>query len=98
MANDNDPPQSGGLARLWGFLLNRKEPPIAEQLPSFAPPADNDGALTFTGTMGFGGFGTYLDLENAAKSEADLVTRYRMLALQPEAEAAISEVVNESIV
>ena len=45
-----------------------------------------------------GYFGTYLDLEASFKNEADLVTRYREMAMQPELETAIDDIVNEAIV
>jgi hypothetical protein len=45
-----------------------------------------------------GTFGTYLDMEGSAKTEAELVVKYREMALQPECEKAVDEVTNESIV
>jgi hypothetical protein len=39
-----------------------------------------------------------VDLEGTAKSEAELVTRYREMSTQPEADLAIDDIVNEAIV
>ena len=45
-----------------------------------------------------GSYGQYIDLEQTSKTEGELVTRYRKMAMQPECENAIDDVVNESIV
>jgi hypothetical protein len=77
---------------LFGFEFKRK---IKEELPSFAPPRDSeDGATVITAG---GAYGTYVDLDGTVRSEAELVTRYREMSLQPECDAAIDEIVNESI-
>lgn len=56
---------------------------------------EDDGALTVeTG----GVFGTYVDLEGTARSEVELLSRYRELALQAEADDAIQDIVDEAIV
>ena len=71
-----------------------KKPPQADTAQSFAPPIDEDGGVVLTP----GGFyGSYVDLDNAAKSETDLVTRYRDIASQAEIEMAVDEVTNEAI-
>jgi hypothetical protein len=80
------------LAELFGFEFKRK---TKEELPSFAPPKESDdGSVTISAG---GAFGTYVDLDGTVRSEAELVTRYREMALQPECDAAIDEIVNESI-
>jgi hypothetical protein len=45
-----------------------------------------------------GVYGTYVDLEGNSKSEAELVTRYREMAMQPECDNAVEDIVNEAIV
>ena len=45
-----------------------------------------------------GSYGTFVDFDGVARSEAQLITRYRQLALQPEVDMAVDEIVNESIV
>ena len=49
------------------------------------------------GTPG-GAYGTYLDMEGAAKNETDLIHRYRNMALFPECELAVDDIVNEAVV
>ena len=78
--------------RFFGFEI--KKPPQADTAQSFAPPIDEDGGVVLTP----GGFyGSYVDLDNAAKSETDLVTPYRDIASQAEIEMAVDEVTNEAI-
>ena len=83
---------------LFGFTIGRKaelETLNNHKLKSFVPPQDNDGALEIAPG---GVYGTYVDLEGTAKSEAELVTRYREMSTQPEADLAIDDIVNEAIV
>lgn len=81
---------------LFGFEITRKKEAEAQQLqPQVAVPIADDGAITVTAG---GYFGTYLDLEASFKNENDLVTRYREMAMQPELESAIDEIINEAIV
>jgi len=80
------------VAELFGFEIKRKN---QEDLGSFVAKSDDDGAVV----VAEGGvYGHYVDLEQTAKSEGELVTRYRKMAMQPECENAIDDVVNESIV
>jgi hypothetical protein len=44
-----------------------------------------------------GVIGQFIDMEGGIKTEADLVTRYRHMSLVPECDAAIEDIVNESI-
>ena len=81
---------------LFGFEILRKKPEAVQQLqPSIAPPINDDGAITVNSG---GYFGTYLDLEASYKNENDLISRYREMAMQPELESAIDDIVNESVV
>ena len=82
--------------RLFGFEIKREEDG-ATQPVSFAAPQNDDGAITID-TNALGGFyGTAIDMEGAAKTESELVTKYRSMAQQPEISQAIDEVVNEAI-
>ena len=83
------------MAELFGFEFKKKVPEDQKDLPSFAPPKDSeDGAVVVAAG---GSFGTYVDLDGTVRSEAELVTKYREMSLQPECDAAIDEIVNESI-
>jgi Bacteriophage T4-like portal protein (Gp20) len=81
------------MAELFGFEFRKK---VKEQeLPSFTPPSNSDdGAVVVSAG---GAFGTYVDLDGTVRSEAELVTKYREMSLQPECDAAIDEIINESI-
>jgi hypothetical protein len=83
------------MADFFGFEIKRKgnEEPIR---PSFVPNTDEDGS----GVITTGGhFGAYLDLDgDKAKNEVDLIFKYRDIASQPECDAAIEDIINESIV
>ena len=67
---------------------------LAVSQPSFVPPVNDDGAVIVSGG---GVVGTYVDLEGTARTEAELITRYRQLSLQPEIETAVEEIVGEMI-
>lgn len=82
--------------RLFGFEIKRPEDELKNQPVSFAEPLNDDGALTVGGAVG-GSYGMLLDLEGSAKSEAELVTRYRAMTVNPEIQQAIDEIVNEAI-
>ena len=78
---------------LFGFRIGRPEK--EEPLPSFVPQNIEDGAVAISEG---GAFGTTVDLDNKIKNETQLITKYREMALQPEAEKAIDDVCNEAII
>lgn len=80
------------MAELFGFEFKRKQ--AQETLPSFAPKDSDDGAVVVAAG---GSYGTYVDLDGTVRTEAELVTKYREMALQPECDAAVDEIVNESM-
>jgi len=83
---------------LFGFTIGRTQKQKEQQEKvSFALPESGDGALDVAGMPG-GAYGTYLDMEGATKNESDLISRYRGMALYPEAELAIDDIINESLV
>jgi len=80
---------------LFGFTIARaKSEEDAAVQQSFTPPTNDDGALTITSAAYYG---TYVDLDGTAKNEVELISRYREMAMQPEIEAAIDDIVNEAI-
>jgi hypothetical protein len=80
---------------LFGFTIARaKSEEEAGVQQSFSPPTNDDGALTITSAAYYG---TYVDLDGTAKNEVELISRYREMAMQPEIEAAIDDIVNEAI-
>jgi hypothetical protein len=81
---------------LFGFTISRDETEKEQSTQqSFTPPAADDGALTITSAAYYG---TYVDLDGTAKNEVELISRYREMAMQPEIESAIDDIVNEAIV
>jgi len=80
---------------LFGFTIARnkdEETKSVEQ--SFTPPANDDGALTITSAAYYG---TYVDLDGTAKNDVELISRYREMAMQPEIESAIDDIIGEAI-
>lgn len=80
--------------KLFGYKIG-KDDDEAEKLKSFVPPTDDDASVAISGG---GVYGTYLDLEGQIRTDADLIKKYREMALQPECDAAIEDIVNESLV
>lgn len=81
--------------RLFGWEIKRSVP---ESFPSFAPEVKDDGATVIEHTpVGF--FSTnFADFDQQARTDSDLITRYRDMTLQPEVDSAITQIANEIIV
>lgn len=77
---------------IFGYSIKRKEQAQTEK--SFVPPS-NDGAIDTIRAGGY--YGTYLDLDGAAKNESELIKRYRDISLMADVDAAIDDIVNETI-
>lgn len=78
---------------LFGYKLTRDRPePTNAQ--SFVQPQNDDGA-TAVNAAGF--FGTYYDIDASAKNEVDLINRYRDIALYPDCDSAIEDIVNDAV-
>lgn len=78
-----------------GFEFRRKGPIEKQDLDEIVPKQNDDGSLVVAAG---GSYGTVVDLEGAAKNESELVTKYREMALHPEVDSAIDDIVNEVIV
>lgn len=78
------------MVQLFGFEFRKNTPD--EIAPSFVPKETDDGAVTISAAAAYG---TYVDLDGTVRTEAELVTKYREMALQPEIDAAVDEIVNE---
>ena len=79
------------MSQLFGFQINRKE---GQKGQSPVPPSADEPVAVAAG----GYFGTYVDMDNGARDEYDLIRRYRDMALHPEVDSAVDEVVNEFVV
>ena len=62
--------------QFFGFEIKRKD---EEPLESFAPEIKDDGAVIVAAG---GAYGTYVDLDGTARTEAELVAKYREISLQ----------------
>jgi Bacteriophage T4-like portal protein (Gp20) len=94
--------------RLWGWTLARdaegkgKPIPVSGNVqtptrfqPTPVSPTLEDGAINVQMGMHYG---VYVDLDGSYRSEVDLLSKYRTMAMQPEMENAIDDIVNEAIV
>ena len=82
------------MARLFGFSIDdgQSKPP---SVVSPVPQSNEDGVDNYI-SSGF--YGQYVDIEGVYKTEHDLIRRYREMALHPECDGAIEDVVNEALV
>jgi hypothetical protein len=77
---------------LFGYTIQKKQAEAPKQ--SFVPPTDDDGATTVN-VSGF--YNTYIDIDVIAKSENDLISRYRDASNYPDCDSAIEDIVNEAV-
>ena len=82
------------MSKLFGFSLEDNEP-LSPGAVSPIPPNNEDGVDHY---MSSGFFGQYVDLEGVYRTEFELIKRYREMALHPETDSAIEDIVNEAIV
>ena len=82
------------MAELFGFRIERSKGDRGETT-TFIPPSPDDGTIDVAG----GGFwGQVLDTDGRERTDFDLIRRYRDISAQSECDAAIEDIVNESIV
>ena len=79
------------MSQLFGFQINRK-PGNKGQSP--VPPNADDAIAVAAG----GYYGTYVETDNQSRNEFELIRRYRDMAIHPEVDSAVDEVVNEFVV
>jgi len=79
------------MSQLFGFQINRKE---GQRGQSPVPPSADEPIAVAAG----GYYGTYVDTDNQARNEFEMIRRYRDMAIHPEVDSAVDEVVNEFIV
>ena len=82
------------MAKLFGFSIDgnqNKSPSVISPVPE----TNQDGVDNYI-SSGF--YGQYVDIEGVFRTEHDLIKRYREMALHPECDGAIEDVVNEAIV
>ena len=79
------------MASIFGYEITKKK----KTPRSFAPPVNDDGASVVAAG---GAQGAYLDLDGSWKNEIELINKYRDLQTQSEVDAAIDDIINDSIV
>ena len=77
---------------LFGYTIQKKKDEAPKQ--SFVPPTDDEGATTVNAT---GFYNTYIDIDVIAKTENDLISRYRDASNYPDCDSAIEDIVNEAV-
>ena len=80
---------------LFGFSIGKKKQESVKQTGELITPDSYDGSYILeTG----GVFGTFVDFSGAVRDENQMIQHYRSMALYPEVDAAIEDIVNEAIV
>ncbi len=82
------------MPKLFGFTIEDGESQSPTTL-SPVPPSKEDQSDHY---LSSGFFGSYVDIEGVYRTEFDLIKRYREMALHPECDSAIEDIVNEAIV
>ena len=82
------------MAKLFGFSIEDSEKK-SKSIVSPVPQNNEDGVDNYIAS---GFYGSYVDIEGVYRTEFDLLKRYREMALHPECDGAIEDVVNEAIV
>ena len=82
------------MSRLFGFSIEDAD---VQRPGSISPvPENNSDGVDYYASGGFGG--AYVDIEGVYRTEYELIRRYREMALYPEVDSAIEDIVNEAIV
>jgi len=81
------------MAKLFGFSIESEQK--SKSIISPVPPSNEDGVDHYI-QSGF--YGQYVDIEGVYRTEFDLLKRYREMALHPECDNAIEDIVNEALV
>ena len=82
------------MAKLFGFKIE-KDDDQSKNVVSPVPQSNEDSSDYYV-SSGF--YGQYVDIDGVFKSEFELIKRYREMALHPEVDSAIEDVINEAIV
>tara|TARA_A100001011_G_scaffold10329_1_gene11476 strand:- start:3538 stop:5229 length:1692 start_codon:yes stop_codon:yes gene_type:complete len=83
------------MAQLFGFSIDDSYKKPSKTVVSPVPENNEDGADYY---LSSGFYGQYLDVEGVFKTEYDLIRRYREMALHPEVDSAMEDILCEAIV
>ena len=78
------------MVDVFGFEIKRKE----KSPTAIVEPSSDDG--TYNAVSG-GFYSTVMDTDGRSRTEDDLIRRYRDIAIQPECDSAIEDIVSEAI-
>lgn len=78
---------------LFGFTIAKEEKPEIRNQQIVAPVSDDGASVVQAG----GYFGTYVDIDASARSESEIISRYREISNYPDCDNAIEEIVAETI-
>mgnify|MGYP001553547182 CR=1 FL=1 len=84
------------MSKLFGFKIEDTGDDRNKKSVVSPVPENNEDSSDFYVSSGF--YGQYVDIEGVYKTEFDLIKRYREMALHPEVDGAIEDIVNEAIV
>ena len=79
--------------QIFGYNITRAGKPQTEK--SFVAPSSDEGGIESIRAGGY--YGTYLDIEGIASTEAELIKRYRDISMMADVDTAIEDIVNDSI-
>ena len=82
------------MAKLFGFKIQKDEENTKGVVSPV--PQNNEDSSDYYVSSGF--YGQYVDIDGVFKSEFELIKRYREMALHPEVDSAIEDIINEAIV
>lgn len=80
-----------------GIEFGKKKTPEQEIASStqFVPEIKDDGSVIVAAG---GAYGTFIDLDGTVRTDAELITKYRDMAMQPEIDDAVENITNDAIV
>ena len=78
------------------MVLKYRKTTLLQRGSSLSVPRSDEDSSDYYVSSGF--YGQYVDIDGVYKSEYDLIKRYREMALHPEVDNAIEDIINEAIV
>jgi hypothetical protein len=84
------------MPKLFGFKIQPEDDDRSKKSIASPIPENQEDSSEFFVSSGF--YGQYVDIEGVYRTEFDLIKRYREMALHPEVDGAIEDVINEAIV
>ena len=84
------------MPKLFGFKIQPEDDDRSKKSIASPIPENQEDSSEFFVSSGF--YGQYVDIEGVYRTEFDLIKRYSEMALHPEVDGAIEDVINEAIV